>query len=125
IFSMLVGLGDLGAPLTEVGRDHLLVAADLVGRADGDRLAVVEHLNSLADAEDDAHGVLDEEHAAPEVVTGAGDPLGGLQARAGVEARRRLVEQEETRRARYRPRDPDAPLLAVRQGRRPEPGQGS
>src|SRR5262249_60622529 len=118
---MLVGLGDLRAPLTEVGRDHLLVPPDLVGRADGDRLAVVEDLNPLADAKDDAHVVLDEEHPAAEVVPDTGDRLGEPEALVVVETRRRLVEEEETRRPGDRARDPDAALLGVRQGRRPPP----
>ena len=45
-----------------------LSRTDLLGRADGDRLAVVEHVDPLADPEDDAHVVLDEQHAAAEVV---------------------------------------------------------
>ena len=44
-----------------------LVRPDLLRRANGDRLAVVEHLDPLADPEDDAHVVLDEEHAAAEL----------------------------------------------------------
>src|SRR5262249_40442168 len=80
-------------------------------------------LNPLADAKDDAHVVLDEEHPAAEVVPDTGDRLGEPEALVVVETRRRLVEEEETRCACDRARDPGAALLAVRQGRRPPPGE--
>ena len=38
----------------EVRGDHLIVAPDLVGRPDGEGLAEIEHLDPLADLEDDA-----------------------------------------------------------------------
>ena len=47
------------------------VRADLVRRAERERLAEVEHLDALADAEDDAHVVLHEQHAAAERRRGA------------------------------------------------------
>src|SRR5690242_3276822 len=112
---MLVSLCDLGAALPEVGGDHLLVAADLARRANRDRLAVIEHLDPLAHTEDDAHVVLDEEHAAAEVVADACDRLGELQALVVVEPGRGLVEQEKTWRARDGARNADAALLAVGQ----------
>src|SRR5436305_10980359 len=118
---MLVGFCDLGATLPEVGGDHLLVPSDLSCGADGDRLAVVEHLDPLADAEDDAHVVLDEEHAAAEIVANAGNRLGELKALVVVEAGSRLVEEQEARRARHGAGDPDAALLAVRESRRAQP----
>src|SRR5436190_1995575 len=70
---MLVSFCDLGAALPEIGGDDLLVLSNLSCGADGDRLAVVEHLDPLTHAEDDAHVVFDEEHAAAEVVPDARD----------------------------------------------------
>ena len=82
-----------------------------------ERLAEVEHLDPLADAEDDAHVVLHEQHAAADVVAQLGDRLGELEALAIVEARGRLVEQQEARPDRDGAGDADAPLLAVRERR--------
>ena len=54
--------------LAQVGVDHLRVAADLLRGALGDGLAVVEHVDALADAHDDLHVVLDEQDGEPELV---------------------------------------------------------
>src|SRR5437016_5086724 len=46
--------------LAEIGRDDLGILLDLVRRSFGNDLAVVEHVDPLADSHDDLHVVLDE-----------------------------------------------------------------
>src|SRR5262249_35450537 len=99
----------------------LLVLTDLARRANRDRLAVVQNLDPFADAEDDPHVVLDEQHGAAELPADRGDVLRQQQALRVVETGRRLVEEQEAGRARNCPRDADAALLAVRERRRLEP----
>src|SRR5215211_1690083 len=50
--------------LTEIRGDDLAIGADLLRRAESHGRAEVEHLDALTDAEDHAHVVLDEKHAA-------------------------------------------------------------
>src|SRR5918999_4325159 len=56
------------ALLAQIRRYDLAVGADLLRRAERHRLAEVEHLDVLADTEDHAHVVLDEQHAAAVLV---------------------------------------------------------
>ena len=106
------------ALLSEVGLDHAVVRPDLVRLALGDLLAVVEHPDVLGHAHDDLHVVLDQEDRQvlllAELVHELGEPLGLLRVHAG----RGLVEQQQLRVGRERPRDLHAALVAVGQVRR-------
>ena len=59
--------------LPQISLDHLRILLDLAGRPDGDRLAVVDHLNRLADAHHDLHVVLDEQDRDLELVAQPAD----------------------------------------------------
>src|SRR5437899_5192679 len=89
--------------LAQVGGPHLLAGAHLLRRAVHQRLAEVEDVDPLADREHQAHVVLHHEDAEVALGDEADEQLGELGALGGVEARRRLVEQEELRPPGQRP----------------------
>ena len=104
--------GAARARAAQVGLDHARIAADLVGRPRRDHLAELEHDDVVADAEHEAHVVVDEQdrralvddpaQLAPELLA-----LGRVEAGAG------LVEADDARRARERPRHADELALAL------------
>src|SRR3954469_21747206 len=99
--------------LAEIDAPHLLVRADVVGRALGEEPAVVQHQDAVRDAHDELHPVLDKDHRAllvePEDQVHHGAGL--LRAHAGG----RLVEEEKPRVAGEGHRDLEAALVAVGQ----------
>jgi hypothetical protein len=86
------------------------VAEDLVGDTLFDQAPGVEHSDPLAHPRDHREVVADEEDACPELLAERGDQVEHLGLHRRVEARRRLVEDEERRVLRERHRDDD-PLL--------------
>src|SRR5215217_5154310 len=50
--------------LPEIDAPHLLVRADVVGRALGEEPSVMQHEDAVRDAHDELHAVLDEDHGA-------------------------------------------------------------
>ena len=97
--------------LAQVRGAHERVGLHLGGRAEGDDLTEVEHVDVVARAHHEAHVVLDEQDREP----GAGEldeqlgELGGLRL---VEPRRRLVEQHDAWLGGQRPRHLDQALRA-------------
>ena len=97
---------------TEVGVDHGVVGADLVGRALGDDPALAHHDHPVGDVVHDVHVVLHEHHRHPVVA----QRLHVLEQRLGerrVHAGHRLVEHHH---GRARPSAP-APSRAACAGR--------
>ena len=76
----------IGSP--EVGLDHLRVLLDLVGRARGDRHAVVEHGDALADVHHQPHVVLDEQDRQRELVAQPADQRRAARASPAGSSRR-------------------------------------
>src|SRR3954471_12732442 len=97
--------------LPEIDAPHLLVRADVVGRALGEEPSVMQDEDAVRDAHDELHAVLDEDHGAllvePEDQVHHGARL--LRAHAGG----RLVEEEKPRVAGERDGDLEAALVAV------------
>ena len=91
-------------------------AADLLRRARGERPALVEHVDPVADAHHERHVVVDQEHAGAEARRGAcGRPAANSGTSALGQARGRLVHQHERGLDREHPRDAEPPLVAVRE----------
>src|SRR5438309_3995609 len=107
-----------GTLLAEVGRPHLLAGAHLLRRAVHEGLAEVEDVDPLADREHQAHVVLHHEDPEVAVLHQADEQLGELGALGGVEARRRLVHEEEVRAPGQRPGQFHEAALAGRDLRR-------
>src|SRR5262249_5436619 len=98
----------------EVGLDHARVALNGRRRPFGDLLAEVQHGHDPGQAHDERHLVLDQQdrHA---LTTDLLDQRLELDRFLGIHAGRRLVEQQESRRAGERAGDLEPALLAVRQ----------
>ena len=82
--------------------------------ASGERAALVENLDAVADAHDQRHVVVDEEHARVVLVAHRADDLRerrnlGLRKSGGG-----LVHEDEARLGGERACDPEPPLVAVR-----------
>src|SRR5215510_13043826 len=105
-------ISGLGA-LPEVCIDNALVAADLLGRPFSDLLAVIEHRNSLRDAHDHLHVVLDKEDG-DALVDDLADQLHKRDLLLRREAGGGLVQQQQPGLGRQRPRDLEPALLPVR-----------
>jgi hypothetical protein len=90
-----------------------VVPLHLGGRPLGDLLPVVEHADPVGDPHDDAHVVLDEEHRQLLLHAQLGDEVGELGGLLRVHAGRRLVEEQELRLRRQRPRHLQPALVAV------------
>src|SRR6188508_1373750 len=70
----------------QIGFDDPRILLDLRWRADGDRLAVVDHLNRFADAHHHFHVVLDQQDGELEFVTQAADDVHQLDRLVRVHA---------------------------------------
>src|SRR5438309_5155171 len=81
--------------LPEVGLDHPRVPPDLIGRALGDFLAVVEDGHVVRDAHDDPHLVLDEEYRQSEFLSKAADELHEPPGLLRIHAGGRLVQEQQ------------------------------
>ena len=78
----------------------------------GDQLAEVEHRGRLAARRDQAHVVVDEDHERTELLGNPPDHVDEMQRLLVRQARRRLVEEHDSRLADHCPRDLDQPPLA-------------
>jgi hypothetical protein len=88
---------------------------DLVRGAFLHEPARVEDADALAHLRDDGQVVADEEDARSELLAQGGDEVEHLSLDGGVEARRRLVEDEKRRVLRQGHRDDDALLHPSRE----------
>ena len=101
--------------LAEIRRGDVDVRADLGRRALGERRALVEHVDPVADVHDQRHVVVDQEHAGAVLVAHRSHD-GGEAGHLGLrQAGGRLVHQHEARLGRERARDAEPPLVAVRE----------
>ena len=91
--------------LAEVGGDHGAIAAHGVGHAFGDLLAAVEDHDMVGHAHDDAHVVLDEQHADAVLACQLAQVFFQNRRFARVEAGGGFVEAEKARLQTHRPRD--------------------
>ena len=102
--------------LAEVGGSDVEVRADLRGRSLGQRRALVEHADAIADLHDQRHVVVDQEDAglvlAPDRAHHRRE-VGHLRLRQPGGG---LVEQQEPRLGRESPGDSEPPLVAVAEG---------
>ena len=110
----------LTAALPEVRLLHGLVRHDRVGRVDREQAAVVHDGDSLREAGDHLHVVLDHQHRLALVDVHRADQLDELRHVLHRDARHRLVEQDHPRLAGEQHRQLELPLVAVREqaGRR-------
>src|SRR5919108_1790673 len=104
----------------EVGVEHGLVLAHLLGRAVGDLAPVVEHDHAVGDVHDHAHVVLDERHGGAELGVDVEDEAAHVFLLLDVHAGHGLVQQQQLRLGRQRTGQLHALLQAVGQlaGRR-------
>src|SRR5437879_1878305 len=79
----------------QVGVEHRLVLAHLLGRAVGDLAPVVEHDHAVGDVHDHAHVVLDQRDSRVELVVDVEDEAAHVFLLLDVHAGHRLVEQQE------------------------------
>src|SRR5262249_4337277 len=107
---------DLARPRPQISADHVWVVLNPFRRILDDGAAAVDHVDAVADAHDDAHVVLDEQHAAAEARRDLGDQRHEVVALGVRHPGRGLVEEGEVRRGRQRPADADAALVAIGQG---------
>ena len=119
---MLIGLNSvqwlLRLDRAEIGGDHLRIVLNLGRRALGDRHAMIEHRDLLADVHHEIHVVLDQQNCQSETLPDFADRFGQLRFSRRVHAGRRLVEQQHLRLGRQRPDDFQVPLMAVAQASR-------
>src|SRR5262245_21867450 len=108
---------------TEVRLDHARVPAHLVRKPLGDRPPVVEHVDPMAEPEDQGHVVFDHEQPELELARHGRERLQQALRLGLVEAGRGLVEQEEVRAAGQRADQAQPSLLAVRQAGGREAGE--
>ena len=86
----------------------------LLRRAADDDLALVEHRDAVADAEGRRHVVGDHDRGHPEIVRGAPYHLVDVLGRDRIEARRRLVVEQDLRTVDQGARQADALALPAR-----------
>src|SRR5262245_1138003 len=105
---------------SQVGVEHGLVLADLLGRAVGDLPAVVEHCHAVGDVHDHAHVVLDQRHGGAELSVDVEDEAAHVLFLLDVHAGHRFIQQQQRRLGSERPGQLHALLQAVgqRAGRR-------
>ena len=101
---------------TEIGLDHARLPVDVGCRSFRDRPFPIENVQALAHAHDHAHIVFDRKGSASKVLGNAGDRPHQLIAFGFVEARGRLVKQQELRAQRQCAGEAD-PARAIRSGR--------
>ena len=88
---------------------------DLARQPEGDRPALVEHLDPVAELHDQPQVVVDDDDRAAELGADPADVLEQLVGLGLVHAGRRLVEQDQRRAAHDGARDLEPPLHAVGQ----------
>src|SRR5712691_6569952 len=108
---------DIAAAPAEVRIRDVDVPPDLVRRALRKRSPLVEHLDAVADLQDQRHVVVDEEHACAVLVADGAHDCREVGHLGLGEAGRGLVQQDEARLGRERTGDAELALVAVRQRR--------
>ena len=98
----------------EIRRRHPLVVTDLVGGSVRDQRAEVQHIDGVAEVQDEAHIVIDQQDRHPGVADPT-QPLGQPEALRAVESRRRFVEEEEAGLTGQSTGDRDELALALRE----------
>src|SRR2546426_2566008 len=93
----------------QVGAEHGLVLAHLVGPAVGDLLAVVEHDHAVGDVHDHAHVVLDQRDRRAELIVRVEDEAAHVLLLLDVHPRHRLRPPHERRARPARPGPPPPP----------------
>src|SRR6056297_2535753 len=101
----------------QIGVDHSLVAAHLVGRAVADLLAVIHHHDAVAEVHDHAHVVLDQGDGGAELVVDVENEAAHVLLFLDVHPRHRLVQQQDRRLGGQRAGELDPLLEAVGQAR--------
>ena len=99
---------------TEIGRENIRVLADLLGRAFRNLLAEVQHRDPLRDLHHQAHVVFDQQHSDSRCID-AFDHVGQRLRFLRVQARRRLIQQDDAWFRGHRTRHFQQSLLAIRQ----------
>src|SRR5437764_1053895 len=99
----------------EVGLDHRGIADDVARLARRDRASVVQDDDTVGETHDEIHVVLDDDERQPQLVAQPCDELHERPRLGGIEAARRLVEQEAARLGGQRPRELEPFLPAKRQ----------
>ncbi len=99
----------------EIGLDHPLVRPDLRGRAFGDPHPEIHHHDPVGQPHDQAHVVLDQQHAQP-VLAQRLHPFAQHGRFRAVQAGRGLVQQQHARLLHHRPRQLQRALLPIGQG---------
>jgi hypothetical protein len=99
----------------QIGLDHRRVVPHLVGRAVGQKLAVVEHHDPVRDVHDHAHVVLDQRDRGAELLVDVEHEAAHVLLLLEVHPGHRLIEQQELRLHRQRPAELDPLLHAVGQ----------
>src|SRR5258708_31819215 len=110
--SAILSTGGLAA---EIDADDLGIVGDGAWRAFGDLDAVIDDDDAIADAHDDAHVMLDQQHGDAALLNSL-DHGNEPRPLVGVEPGGRLVEQKETRRGGEGYGDLELALLAIREG---------
>src|SRR6185295_18754082 len=103
--------------LAEVDAANVVVLDDFFGPAAGEYCALVDDVGAVADAQRFTHVVVGDQHADAALLEIADDAL-DVEHGDGVDARERLVEQDESGLGPQRARNFEAPTLAAgeRQG---------
>jgi hypothetical protein len=99
----------------DVGLDHARIGDDFARNARLDHFAVAEHQHAVADAGDDVHVVLDDQHRDAALVPRVQDEAGHVGLFLLVHAGHRLVQDQEARLGHQGPRQFHALLDAQRQ----------
>ena len=89
--------------LSEIGRRYGRILSDLLCRARCDQLAEVQHLDAIAQAEDEVHVVIDQEHP-DAVVRDPTNEVSEPRGFGGIQPTRRFIEQQDLGIARERTR---------------------
>ena len=113
-FSIVSAIGS-ALLLAQVGFDDLGIVADLIRGALGDDTAEIQHRDALADAHDQAHVMLDQQHSDVELIADAADGLGQLSGFRGVHTRGRLIQQQQLGAGGQRTHDLQTALCAIGQ----------
>src|SRR5215472_16187624 len=79
----------------EVGVDHAVVAAHLLGRAVCDLAAVIEHHHAVRQIHHHAHVVLDQHHRRADLIIDVEDEAAHVLLLLEIHPRHRLVEQQQ------------------------------
>src|SRR5690606_17016124 len=100
--------------LTQIDSSHVLIIQNCPGLARRQHPPLAQNVRAVADFQRFPHVVVGDEHADAALLQMADQAL-DLDDGNGIDAGERFVEQDETRPARERARDLEAPALAARE----------